>query len=235
VFKVGSSIKGDLTRLKKQFPQLAEQTSFNTIDLKEYAIQRGIIGRKQSGTLDVLVEKLLGMFLPKDESIRRSDQWEMSQLPDHLVKYAVTDVFASRLVFQKASAIAPLEHITHTTPSGTRVGLLIQEGGEVAAYGTIAAAQPSSLGSIRVKVPTKSRLVIDVETVLIPSAAAILHLLSSEKGKTKSGALTFGQLQASSASLPFQVVCPISLLIFDLRDQVCIFFSIILRFNNNIK
>jgi hypothetical protein len=73
VFKVGSSIKGDLTRLKKQFPQLAEQTSFNTIDLKEYTIQRGLIGRKQSGTLDVLVEKLLGMFLPKDESVRRSD------------------------------------------------------------------------------------------------------------------------------------------------------------------
>jgi hypothetical protein len=44
VFKVGSSIKGDLTHLKKQFPQLAEQTSFNTIDLKEYTIQRGLIG-----------------------------------------------------------------------------------------------------------------------------------------------------------------------------------------------
>jgi hypothetical protein len=50
VFKVGSAIKGDITRLKKQFPQLAEQTSFNTIDLKEYAIQRGIILQKQSGT-----------------------------------------------------------------------------------------------------------------------------------------------------------------------------------------
>jgi hypothetical protein len=226
VFKVGSSIKGDLTRLKKQFPQLAEQTSFNTIDLKEYAIQRGIIGRKQSGTLDVLVEKLLGMFLPKDESVRMNDQWEMSQIPEHLIKYAVSDVFASRLVFQKASAIAPLAQITHTSPAGTRVGLLIQEGGNIAAYGSIAETQPSSLGNIRVKVPTKSRLVINVETVLIPSAAAILHLLPSQKGKTKSGALTFGELQASSSSLPFQVVCPVSLLIFDLRDQVCFFFRL---------
>jgi hypothetical protein len=166
--------------------------------------------------LDVLVEKLLGMFLPKDESICRSDQWKVFPLPEHFIKYAVSDVFASCLVFQKASEIAPLKHITHTSPSGTHVGLLIQEGGEVAAYGTIAETQPSSLGSIQVKVPTKSCLVIDVETVLIPSAAAILHLLSSEKGKTKSGALTFGQLQASSSSHPFQVVCPISLLIFDL-------------------
>ena len=62
---------------------------------------------------------------------------------------------------------------------------------------------------------------IDVEDVIIPSAAAILHLLPSHKGKTKAGALTLGQLQASTSSLPFQVVCPISLLMFDLRDQVC--------------
>jgi hypothetical protein len=219
VFKVGSSIKGDFTRLKKQFPQLAEQTSFNTIDLKEYAIKRGIIHRRQSGTLDVLVEKLLGMFLPKDDSLRRSDQWEVPQLPDHLIKYAISDVIASSLVFQKASEIAPLAYIQSTTPPGTRVKLLIQEGGEVAAYGTIAQTQPTSLGNIRVKVPSKSRLVIDVETIIIPSAAAILHLVPSQKGKTKAGALTLGQLQASSSSLPFQVVCPISLLMFDLQDQ----------------
>jgi hypothetical protein len=221
VFKVGSAIKGDFTRLKKQFPQLAEQTSFNTIDLKEYAIQRGIIHRKQSGALEVLVEKLLGMFLPKDDSLRRSDQWEVPQLPDHLIKYAVSDVIASHLVFQKASQIAPLAYIQSTSPPGTHVKILIQEGGEAAAYGTISQTQPASLGNVRVKVPSKSRLVIDVETVIIPSAAAILHLLPSQKGRTKSGALTLGQLQASSSSSPFQVVCPISLLMFDLRNQVC--------------
>ena len=218
---MGSSIKGDFTHLKKQFPQLAQQTSFNTIDLKEYAIQRGIINRKQSGTLDGLVEKLLGMFLPKDDSLRKSDQWEVPQIPGRLITYAISDVIASHLVFQKASEIAPLAYIQSTTPPGTHVKLLIQEGGEVSAYGTIAQTQPSSLGNVRVKVPSNSRLVIDVETVIIPSAAAILHLLPSEKGKTKAGALTLEQLQASSSSLPFQVVCPISLLMFDLRDQVC--------------
>jgi len=58
VFKIGSAIKGDLTRLKKQFSQLVEQTSFNIIHLGEYAIQRGILQRKESGTLDTLVEKV---------------------------------------------------------------------------------------------------------------------------------------------------------------------------------
>ena len=129
VFKVGSAVKADLTRLKKQFSQLAEQTSFNTIDLKEYAIQRGVIGRKQSGTLDILVEKLLGMFLSKDESVRRSDQWEVPKLSEHHIHYAALDVVASRLVFQKASEIAPLEYIQYTSPPGTQVGLHVQESG----------------------------------------------------------------------------------------------------------
>jgi hypothetical protein len=194
VFKVGSAIKGDLTHLKKQFLQLSEQTSFNTIDLKEYVIQRGIIGRKQSGSLDILVEKLLGKFLSKDESTRRSDQWEEPQLSEYLMQYAALDVIASRLVFQKASEIAPLAQVQYTSPPGTHVGILIQEGGQVAAYGTIAEIQPSSLGNVKVKTATKSRLVINVNTIIIPSAAAILHLASAQQGKTKTGALTLRQL-----------------------------------------
>jgi hypothetical protein len=192
-----------LTRLKKQFTQLVEQTSFNIIDLKEYAIQRGVIGCKGSCTLDVLVEKLLGMFLPKDDSIHRSDGWEVPHLHQHYIQYAALDVIASHFVFKKVSKIALLKSVQYTSPVGTHVGLLVQEGGEVAAYGTIAKFQPSSLGNVRVKVPTKSRLVIDVETVAIPSAAVILHFLPSQQGKTKAGALTLGQLQEASPSTSF--------------------------------
>ncbi|KAJ7434441.1 hypothetical protein B0H11DRAFT_2208391, partial [Mycena galericulata] len=49
VFKIGSRIKGDLTRLRSQFSQLQNLSSFNVIDLKEYSIQRGVIGRKDTG------------------------------------------------------------------------------------------------------------------------------------------------------------------------------------------
>jgi hypothetical protein len=170
--------------------------------------------------LDILLEKLLGMFLAKDDSIRRSESWELPTLPPRFLQYAVLDVVATRLVFEEASKIAPVEHVQITSPGGTRVGILVQEGGELVAYGVIARDQPQSLGSVRVKVPSKSRLVINVETVLKSSAAAILHLLPSQQGKTKSGALTFGQLQEASSSAFFQVVCPLSHLIFDLRDKV---------------
>ena len=161
------------------------------------------------------------MFLPKDESIRKSDCWEVAHLPEHYCNYAALDVVASRLVFEKASQLAPIECVQYDTPPGTHVALLVQEGGDIAAYGTIAALQPSSLSNVRVRVPTKSRLVIDISTVLIPSAAAILHLVSSQQGKTKSGALTIGQLQLASSSVPFQVVSPISLLVLDHQQNVC--------------
>jgi len=166
------------------------------------------------------------MFLAKDDSIRRSESWESSPLPPQFLQYAACDVVATRLVFEESSKIAPLKRVQITSPGGTLVGILVQEGGEIAAYGTIAKDQPTSLGNVRVKVPSKSRLVIDVETVVQPSAAAILHLLPLQGGKTKSGAFTFGQLQeASPSSAFFQVVCPLSHLIFDLRDKVIMTYS----------
>src|SRR6202044_2523967 len=66
-FKIGSAVKGDLTRIKKQFDQLANQTSFNVIDLKEYALHRGILQKKESGSLEALVGKVLGKYLCKDD------------------------------------------------------------------------------------------------------------------------------------------------------------------------
>jgi hypothetical protein len=223
VFKIGSAVKGDLTRIKKQFDQLGNQTSFNVIDLKEYALQQGILQRKESGSLDALAEKVLGQYLPKDDMLRKNDDWELWPLRPELLNYAAWDVLASRLIFEKATEVAPLEQVEYSSPAGTRVALLVQEGGSIAAYGKIATLQPKSLGNIRVKVPTNSRLVIDVDCVLVPSAAAILHLLpqSSSAQKTKSGAYTLEQLNAASGTTVFQVVTPVSLLTFDHRDQVC--------------
>lgn len=98
---------GDLTRLKKQFLQLSDLAAFATIDLKDCAIKRGIIGRKESGSLDALVSKTLGMTLPKEETPRISCQWEMWNLPPAFINYAALDVYASRLVFE---ALWPLPH-----------------------------------------------------------------------------------------------------------------------------
>ncbi|KAJ7667374.1 hypothetical protein B0H17DRAFT_1142779 [Mycena rosella] len=203
VFKIGSHIKADLTRLQKQFSQLKNETSFNVIDLKEYSIQRGVIGRKDAGGLDTLVEKVLGKYLSKDPEIRRCEEWEAKKLHPDLQKYAALDVFASRMVFEQVTHIAPLDRVQHNTAAGTRVALLIQEGGEIAAYGKISAVQTSSFGGM----------------------AAVLHLLpqaaDSSSRRTKAGSYTLGQLNelAGHFEPTFSVVSPVHLLKFDHRHS----------------
>jgi hypothetical protein len=220
VFLIGSSIQADLTRLKKQFNQLQEQT-FNIIDLKQFAMQRGLIERNGSGSLDVLAEKFLGVYLSKDLNLRKSEDWEKPNLSPELENYAALDVYASRLVFETMSETAPLDCVQYDTAPGTRIALLTREGGEIAAYGRISAIQTSPFAGVRVKTSTNSRVVVDIESVQIPSAAAILHVppSSGPRTSTKAGALTLSQLRSQSYSPTFQLVSPVALLQFDRRPQ----------------
>lgn len=161
VFKVGSSVKADLTRLKKQFPQLQTQIQVSSavIDLKEHCIKRGVIKRSgESGSLEALLEKSTGLYLPKDEQYRRSDNWERPHLNEGHLNYAAMDVFTSRVIFEKTAELAPITGVEFTTPTGTCVALLAQEGGNPIAFGSIADPQPTLFGRIRVKTATRSRL-----------------------------------------------------------------------------
>ncbi|KAG6875715.1 hypothetical protein C0993_007817, partial [Termitomyces sp. T159_Od127] len=195
--------------------------TFNVIGLKEFCISQDMISRKESGSLDKLAEKVLGVYLVKDDSIRRSEEWEANTLSAGHLQYAALDVFVSHLIFERADLEAPVTQVSHTTPDGTHVVLFVQEGGDVVAHGCIAFQQPTVLGRIRVKTPTHSHLVIDANKVLNPSAAAILHINSGEGStRTKANTFTFGQLQAASSSETgvkdvFQVVMPVNLLDFD--------------------
>ncbi|KAG6888415.1 hypothetical protein C0992_008531 [Termitomyces sp. T32_za158] len=128
IFKIGSNLEGDITRIKKQFTELLAMTSFNIIELKEYCVQRGIIKRGASGSLDVLVEKALGMYLSKDDTLRKSEEWEAKDLCTDLLQYAALDVYASRMVFSKVSELAPLETVSSTTAPSTKVGLSMHDG-----------------------------------------------------------------------------------------------------------
>ncbi|KAK7016160.1 hypothetical protein R3P38DRAFT_2786521 [Favolaschia claudopus] len=225
VFKIGNSVSADCTRLKKQFPQLKDQSSFNTIDLKQYSIERGVIGRKDPGSLDVLAEKVLNVYLSKDDSLRKNEEWEIIPLRSHLLDYAALDVYASQRIFAEVTKLAPLDWVRHDSPAGSRVALLVHEGGETAAYGKISDVQPTSLSGIRVKTQTNSRVVIEIDRVLIPTAAAILHLPlengTTRRQATKSGAYTLQQLQTAASGSVFQIVSPVSLLSFDRAGVVC--------------
>lgn len=61
------------------------------------------------------MEKVLGLYLPKDDAIRKNEQWEVIPLAPELLHYAALDVFASRLIFERATNIAPFDQVTDTT------------------------------------------------------------------------------------------------------------------------
>lgn len=142
-----------------------------------------------------------------------------------MCSYAALDVFASYLIFEKAQQVSPIERPQLSSPAGTPVSLLARDGGEPVAYGTISSNQPQKLGSVRVQTRKQDRLVLDINTIVNPAAAAIFHLtpLSSSAGakKTKSGSLTLGQLQSASTSPVFQIVAPLRWIKFDHRNPVC--------------
>ncbi|KAF5325696.1 hypothetical protein D9611_000435 [Ephemerocybe angulata] len=198
VYKVGSAIKADFTRLKKQFPVLGKQKSFNLIDLKEYCIRQGLLARNRTGSLDALVKQLMNKYLPKEESSRKSEDWECSSLPEELRLYAALDVYATLKVYEVASQHTAPALIDTNTPAGTRVTLYTQDGGLPIAHGSISSMQPSSFQNVRIKVPSKRRILIDVDHVLMPTASATLHLLPRERSdKHNAGTFTIRQVQSA--------------------------------------
>ena len=163
------------------------------------------------------------MYLSKDEQYRKCEEWERTPLNPSLLSYAALDVYACCLIFEKTILISPIACVEYDTTPGTAVVLLAHEGGLPSGYGKIVDPQPATYGSIRVKTPTKSRLLIEIHEILVPAAAAILHRLPGHStSRTKSGALTLGQLKEVAGSEPLKVVVPISHLKFDERKPVAV-------------
>ncbi|PPQ83785.1 hypothetical protein CVT24_007139, partial [Panaeolus cyanescens] len=215
VYKIGVSVRGDLTRLQKQFhAQLQHQQSFTCIDLREYCLCRGIMQRGMPASLDSLLEKVAKMYLSKDDSLRKHNEWERTPLQHEYRNYAALDAYASRLIFESVNRVAPLACIEATTPPGTKVAILDREGGSTVAYGSIPTSQPKTLGSVRVDVRSQNRIVVDVNQVLVPSAAMILHRLPANpnthrnftSGRSKVGAYSLGELGKKAGAAPFQIV-----------------------------
>lgn len=172
---------------------------------------------------------MLGLYLEKPEYLRKHNSWETGNLTPELLKYAALDVYASRLIFEKVSERLPIQRPSVDSPPGTKVILLLQEGGDPIAQGQIAQSQPTSLGSIRVKTPSNNRVVLDIDIIINPSVAVILHTPATERRRrqqsTKSGTSTLGELRelASSGGVPFQIVSLVSLLDFPRDSEVRLF------------
>ena len=65
--------------------------------------------------MEALVAKVLGMCLPKDDVLRKSDEWEELPLKPELLHYAAIDVLVSQLVFKEATRVAPLDQVEINT------------------------------------------------------------------------------------------------------------------------
>ncbi len=128
------------------------------------------------GSLDALVKKTLGKYLSKDDMFQKSERWEDAKLSSNLIQYAVTDVFASRHIFETILKSPCIKNVTADTPASSRVALLVQEGDDIVVYGKIAANQVLPFKGVHVKVPNQNQVIIDIDILLKPLAAAILHV-----------------------------------------------------------
>ncbi|KAL7410044.1 hypothetical protein BDY24DRAFT_444398 [Mrakia frigida] len=191
---------------------------FTIIDLKDFARRQGLLPSNESGSLDALASKVLGKFLPKDSSVRTTDDWERKVLSDEQKTYAALDVHASRCIFEKARE-SPTILPFHSSPqAGTSVAILLQIGGVVTAYGSVADEQPDRLGDVQVRTGGQDRIIVDVKEVLVPAAGAVLHV--SSNGKEGKSCRSLAQLQRSSLTKEsFKVVVPQHLLAHDRRTM----------------
>lgn len=76
---------------------------FAVVDLRQYAEVRGLLERGEKASLDALVKKLLGAYLEKEESVRKSNEWERKTLSAAQVTYTALDVLALRELFKHMS------------------------------------------------------------------------------------------------------------------------------------
>lgn len=107
---VGVNIGGDLSYIRKDYPEMdqvikSRQESSN-VSLGTYARKRDVV---QTGTvgLSVLVDRLLGYRLPKDDEDRFAD-WNITTLTEQMIKYAALDAIGHLQCYEKLQTLPDL-------------------------------------------------------------------------------------------------------------------------------
>lgn len=198
---MGSRIKGDFTRLQKQFLNLVENEDhkFSLIDLKDMARDRGAISWEEQGSLAYLSKKLLRLHLPKDDATRVNNDWELSELQKELKLYASLDVYTSQQLYTRLLTMTPPLRVNANTEPGTQVLFHVTDGAPPAALGHIIRVPSARVHGVLINTTTSSRLVIAVDKLLLPTALSSLHFPDGQPpSKVKSGtiALTLQQLKS---------------------------------------
>ncbi len=116
-------------------------------------------------------------YLPKDQGVRYGEEWEWPSLTDAHIQYAALDTFVLFQVYQEALKTPVPIKVTIDTPRRTNVTLMSGDGTQPIAL-AMTADQEQLLrhNSITVKTPTNSRVLVEVQKVLMPNAGALLYV-----------------------------------------------------------
>ena len=110
---VGNNIHNDMTVLMRDFPELEEAFKMrggkrkNMVNLSVHARRRDVI-QTSSAKLPLLVERVLGLRLPKDTNDTFS-KWNQDELTTNQIKYATLDAVAHLLVYEQLMTMADFE------------------------------------------------------------------------------------------------------------------------------
>ncbi|KAI1787068.1 hypothetical protein LXA43DRAFT_1098652 [Ganoderma leucocontextum] len=184
--KVGVGLDADFKRLYKDCGFTRADPPFTgQLDLGGMAKDRGAATRRNTSLVQ-LVETVLRRQLVKDPDIQVSRQWADEDLHDDFRTYAALDAVASWLVYEQLQTMDVIEVITATTPGGTPVTLIANDGRAVA-HGVIALDRPAEFNHMKV---TPSRSIVSVTEVFVAAYKVPASLLPSRAPKSLSA---FGQ------------------------------------------
>lgn len=218
-FKIGRRVHGDLTRLIKNFDNPLNVKKSTVLDLKTISDARDLLPSSCSSSLAEMSAAILGIYLPKDDAIRRHNHWENPKLREAYQRYAAGDVWTSyqlaTTMLTKYETVAMPDK--HTEP-GTAVDLHIpsSDGTQICARGTVSHDQPTRLqysyvadnqthkGSINVAY-NPNRLAVNVTSVLLPAARLPLYLPPTSVPGTRKGRAGRASPLSFFGSAPFTV------------------------------
>jgi hypothetical protein len=97
---VGVGVEGDLTRLRKNFPEsfVGSKGSHKVCDCATIAERNGLLFSKQKRSLSALIEFFLALHL--DKRLARS-MWSSQHLPQELINYAALDAWMSLMLYNR--------------------------------------------------------------------------------------------------------------------------------------
>jgi hypothetical protein len=206
---VGRGIKGDKTKLGKDFNCVQQLENMKIADIGTMASACGII--KSTGpSLERLVELVLEEKLDKDPNVRISDKWSSKNLSNEQIKYAALDAIKGHEIYLKLVKMPVLT--TRLSLNEATVGLVVDivpsSGTSMATCAAIAEILPREKWSAPEDICKKSSQNVTDKRCLVKITCVLARAFVVPNVKRKDGKrMTLGDF----GEAPFQVMLPLSM------------------------